>query len=103
MSTADQPPYRVNPLAALHDRVRTGQEPCRECRSAPAIYIHQRFQRDTDALDVNATHRALCAGCSANAARAGQAFAARQALVDQWQTEVRTSLATLRSSSTKLR
>ena len=87
-------------LGALYQRVRAGQEPCRECRSAPAVHIYPWYysgKSDAPYPDLADTHRALCAGCSANAERAQTRFAARTALVDQWQAEVRTSLALRRS------
>jgi len=93
----------VTPLGALYLRVHAGQEPCRECRSAPAVRVHPFYAGQADALDPAHTHRALCAGCSANAERAQQRFAARAALVEKWQAEVRTSLAARRSPSTKAR
>jgi hypothetical protein len=105
MSAADQPLDLVTPLGALLRRVHAGQEPCRECRVAPAVRIHRWFysgKSDAPYPDLADTHRALCAGCSANDARAQKRCAARMALVDRWQDEVRTSLAP-RSKSTKAR
>ena len=105
MRASDETPTLVTPLTTLDQRVRAGQEPCRECRVARAVEIHQRLSSgDVDARDRDPAHRywrALCTGCGANAARAQQRFAARLALVEKCQAEVRTGLAALRWPSTK--
>ena len=104
MSASDVFPNFAALFAALLHRVIDGQEPCRECRSAPAVRIHPwYYSGKSDSRDPAHTHRALCAGCSTNAERAQHRFAARRALVERAQAEVRTSLAALRSPSTKTR
>jgi hypothetical protein len=104
MSASDVFPNFAALFAAVLQRVIDGQEPCRECRSATAVRIHPwYYSGKSDSRDPAHTHRALCAGCSANAEHAQQRFAARAALVAEWQAEVRTSLAARRSPSTKAR